>query len=98
MDQTETQAEYWLVLWRDTGTGGAAPVARTADCDLVKAVIKGLGVNRLHEDDEQDCILDPELIRCIPAIIADFARRMRQAACRNWPNEVMKEIFEEDFE
>lgn len=94
MDQTEARAEYWLVLWRGAGTKDAAPVARTADRDLVKTVIKGLGINHLHEDDEQNCILDPELIRCIPAIIDDLTRRMRQAACHEWPNEVIGEGFE----
>ena len=81
-------------MWRGTGSGGAECVAQTADYGLVRAVISGLHLNYLLEDDKHDCIFDPEFVRAAPAAAAGLARQIRQAACRGWPAEVNEEVSE----
>jgi hypothetical protein len=87
-DQAKASKKYWVVVWRDLGTGGMECVAQTADLDLVKTVIEGLHTNFLIEDDEDDRIFDPEFIHSASAIAAGLAFRIRQAGCRGWPEEV----------
>ncbi len=79
--------KHWLVLWCSQGAGGGEWVAQTADLGLVRTLIGGLHTNFLLEDDEQDLIFDPEFIRTAPAVAAQLAREIRQAASCEWPEE-----------
>ncbi len=69
-------------------------MAQTADYGLVRAIISGLHLNYLLEDDKHDCIFDPEFVRSAPAAADGLTRLIRQAACREWPAEVNEKISE----
>ena len=96
-DLTERKPmKYWLVLWCGEGTGRARCMARTADLDLVRTIVKGLHANSQHEDDEDDHVFDAEFVRSAPAVIDDLTRRIRQAAASGWVGEVKEENGNEE--